>query len=553
MSLGLKKISPPLEPNEVSVLIIDGQSLVQDSIKTAFNDVGITNVKNAQNAFYALRLCDQQKFNMILIAFDVSSDKDGFHLFEELKFKGHINKETSVVFLSAETSPELVNCIIELQPDDFWVKPLDRSKVETRLQYLFNIRRKLHKLLYCLEKQDYAAAIYHAERQLLDPSLKDLTPRIKKIVGDCYINLHEFSEAERYFVKLQENYPYGWISIGLARVLLKQNKKDDADLLIDEMLQRDDTRFAAYDLLAQYHIEHEQYEEAYKQMKEASRLAPRNINRNKKLWDLARLNHDKMGQYRATQNMVKYAKNSIHDSPELQLNVIRSGIDLATSVTSDEALPFLQRAERDIAILENQRGHMAIGVEQIDVLKARMKCVRNDKSGAEKIIKDISVRVNASLEDNLDKMKVFHELGFKEQSLTILDKLGKEIAGDTFSCHVVNEYLKQESIERREISFTAKELKEMAAVNYKKNRLGPAYKNLQQSLKLSPQDKQVAMSLLKVLAQISKSDNLTYEQNLETLNAISLLNTIQLTAVEESKRDLYIKQIGITTEQEQVD
>ena len=81
----MKKISPPLEPNEVSVLIIDGQSLVQDSIKTAFNDVGITNVKNAQNAFYALRLCDQQKFNMILIAFDVSSDKDGFHLFEELQ------------------------------------------------------------------------------------------------------------------------------------------------------------------------------------------------------------------------------------------------------------------------------------------------------------------------------------------------------------------------------------------------------------------------------------------------------------------------------------
>jgi len=129
----LKKIPPPLEPKEVSVLIIDGQSLVQDSIKTAFNDVGITNVKNAQNAFYALRLCDQQAFNMIMIAFDVSSDKDGFHLYEELKVKGHINKETSVVFLSAETSPELVNCIIELQPDDFWVKPLDRAKVETRL------------------------------------------------------------------------------------------------------------------------------------------------------------------------------------------------------------------------------------------------------------------------------------------------------------------------------------------------------------------------------------------------------------------------------------
>jgi len=417
--------------------------------------------------------------------------------------------------------------------------------------YLFKIRNKLHKLLYCLDHQDYAAAIYHAERQLLDPSMKDLAPRIKRIIGDCYINLHEFKEAENYYVKLQQDCKYGWISIGLARSLLKQNKKDDADLLIDEMLERDDTRFAAYDLLAQYHIEHEQYEEAYKQMKEASRLAPRNINRNKKLWDLARLNHDKMGQYQATQNMAKYAKNSIHDSPELRLNVIRSGIDLATSLNPDEAVPFLQRADRDIEVLQNHRGTMAIGSEQIAVLKARMMCIRNDKKGAEKIMEeDVSLGDNASLEDNLDKMKAFHELGQKEKSLAILDRLGKQIAGDTFSSHVVNEYLKQESIERREISFTAKELKEMAAVNYKENRLGPAFQNLKQALKLSPQNKQVAMSLLKVLAQITKSDRLNAEQHQETLKAISQLNTVKLTPPQESKRDVYLQQIGIDTEEE---
>lgn len=547
----MKKIPPPLEPKDISVLIIDGQSLVQDSIKTAFNDVGITNVKNAQNAFYALRLCDQQTFNMIMVAFDVSSDKDGFHLYEELKAKGHIHKETSVVFLSAETSPELVNCIIELQPDDFWVKPLDRAKVEKRLQYLINIREKLHKLLYCLDNQDFAAAIYQAERQLLDPSMKDLAPRIRRIIGDCLINLHEFMEAEKFYLNLQKDYKYGWVSIGLARSLLKQDKKEDADLLIDEMLERDDTRFAAFDILAQYHIEKEQYEEAYEQMKEASRLAPRNINRNKKLWDLARLNHDKMGQYQATQNMAKYAKNSIHDSPDLRLNVIRSGIDLATSLNPDEATPFLKKADRDIEVLQSQRGTMAIGPEQIAVLKARMMCVRDNKKGAEKIMEEqVSNRDNASLEDNLDKMKAFHELGQKEKSLAILDRLGKQIAGDSFSSQVVDEYLKQESIERREISFTAKELKEMAAVNYKENRLGPAFQNLKQALKLSPQNKQVAMSLIKVLAQIAKSDRLDPEQHQETLKAISLLSTVKLTDGQRAKRDTYIKQIGIETEEE---
>ena len=547
----MKKIPQPLSPKELSVLIIDGQSLVQDSIKNALNDVGITNVKNAQNAFYALRLCENTTFNIIMIAFDVSADKDGFHLYEELKVKGHIHKETTVVFLSAETSPELVNCIIELQPDDFWVKPLDRAKVEKRLKYLMTIRLKLHKLLYCLDTQDYSAAIYHAERQLLDPSLKDLTPRIQRIIGDCYFGIHEFEEAERHFTKLLESYKYGWISIGLARSLLKQNKKDEADILIEEMLERDDTRFNAYDLLAQYHIDHEQYAEAYEQMKEASRLAPRNINRNKKLWDLARLNHDKMGQYQATQNMAKYAKNSIHDSPELTLNVVRSGIDLATSLNPEEAVPFLQKAERDIEKLKLTRGSMAISNEQLAVLKARIMSVRDDKKSAEQIMEEhVSTSDNVSLEDNLDKMKAFHELGQKEKSLAILDRMGKQIAGDTFSSNVINEYLKQESIERREISFTAKELKEMAAVNYKENRMGPAFQNLKQALKLSPQNKQVAMSLFKVLANISKSDRLNPEQTQEALKAKALLQGAKLGPAQEAKRDAYIEQLGLADDEE---
>jgi hypothetical protein len=58
LSVGLKKIPAPLEPKEISVLIIDGQSLVQDSVNKALNEVCITKVSNAQNAFYALRLCE---------------------------------------------------------------------------------------------------------------------------------------------------------------------------------------------------------------------------------------------------------------------------------------------------------------------------------------------------------------------------------------------------------------------------------------------------------------------------------------------------------------
>ena len=299
-------------------------------------------------------------------------------------------------------------------------------------------------------------------------------------------------------------------------------------------------------MLAQYFIEKEQFDIAYEQMKEASRLAPRNIERNKRLWDLARLNHDKAGQLSAVQNMAKFAKNSIHDSPQLTLNVIRSTIDLATSLGNAEGDKYLKRAEYELEELRQQKGMQNQLAEQIDVVKSRVLCLKDQKREAEKLMEGRTASTDGlSMEDSLDKMKAFHELGMREHCVSILDKLRKQIEGDTFTSQVVNEYLNQESIERTEIQFTTKELKQMAAVNYKENRLIPAYNNLQQALTLSPKDKQVALSLLKVITQMHLDGGLSEEQMKSAQRAAKLLCTEELSATQADKRDQYIARIGI--------
>jgi len=542
----LEKIPAPTPREELHVLVIDNQGLVHDVVASALHEIGIKNVSSAFNAFHAKRLCEARQFDFVLLSFNVSHDKDGFHLFEELKHLNHINDTTTVVFLSAETSPELVNCIVELQPDDFWVKPLQRNKIESRLDYLIQVRLKLHKMLYCMQIGDYSTAMYYAERQLKDALLSEYHTRIKRLIGDCLLQLRDYETAEDYFRGLLQSMDHAWVHIGLTRSLLRQDELEEAQLLVDDLLQRPDTRFLTYDLLAQYFIEKEQFDIAYEQMKEASRLAPRNIERNKRLWDLARLNHDKAGQLSAVQNMAKFAKNSIHDSPQLTLNVIRSTIDLATSLGNTETERYLQKAESELEELKQQKGMQSQLGEQIDVVKARVLCLRDDKRSAEKLMKDRSASTEGlSMEDSLDKMKAFHELGMREHCVSILDKLRKQIEGDTFTSQVVNEYLNQESIERSEIQFTTKELKQMATVNYKENRLNPAYNNLLQALTLSPKDKQIALSLLKVITQIHLDDNLSDEQMKSAKRAAKVLLSSELSTTQAEKRDQYIKRIGI--------
>jgi DNA-binding NarL/FixJ family response regulator len=548
-----QRIPSPTPREDLHVLVIDNQGLVHEVITSALHQIGIKHVRSAFNAFHAKRMCEERQFDFVLLAFNVSHDKDGFHLFEELKHLNHISDTTTVIFLSAETSPELVNCIVELQPDDFWVKPLQRNKIETRFEHLLQIRYKLHKMLYCMQTSDYSTAMYYAERQLKDMSLVEYHPRIKRLIGDCLLQLRDYETAENYFRELLQCMDHAWVHIGLTRALLRQDELEEAQLLVDDLLKRHDTRFPTYDLLAQYFIEKEQFDVAYEQMKEASRLAPRNIERNKRLWDLARLNHDKTGQLAAVQNMAKYAKNSIHDSPQLVLNVIRSTIDLATSLGGAEGEKFIKRAESELEELRVQKGIQGQLDSQMDVIKARMLCLKDDKRAAETLMKAQKVSTDGqSLEDSLDKMKAFHELGMREHCVKILDKLRMQIEGDTFTSQVVNEYLNQESIERSEIQFTTKELKHMATVNYKENRLLPAFNNLRQAFTLSPKDKQIALSLLKVVAQIHLADDLTDDQIECAQRAAKVLMQSTLSPTQASKRDQYIKRIGIEVDDSDV-
>ena len=544
----LEKIPAPTSKEDLRVLVIDNQGLVHDVVASALHAIGIKHVVSAFNAFHAIRLCEEKRFDFVLLAFNVSHDKDGFHLFEELKHLNHINDTTTVIFLSAETSPELVNCIVELQPDDFWVKPLKPSSIESRLNYLLQIRYKLHKMLHCMKVGDYSTAMYYAERQLKDMSLSDYHPRIRRLIGECLLQLRDYETSENYYRELLQTMDHAWVHIGLARSLLRQDELEEAQLLVEDLLLRPDTRFLTYDLLAQYFIEKEQFELAYEQMKQASKLAPRNIERNKRLWDLARLNHDKVGQLSAVQNMAKFAKNSIHDSPELSLNVIRSTIDLATSLGAGEGDRYIQRAQNDLEEISQQKGVQIQLGDQIDVIKARMLCLRNQKKSAEEIMNASSVHTTGqSMEDNLDKMKAFHELGMREQCISILEKLKTQIEGDTFSSQVVDEYLKQESIERTEIQFTTKELKNMATVHYKENRLQPAYNNLRQALTISPKDKQIALSLMKVLLQLHSQP--LNDERLEVVTlAARMLTNEKLSASQADKRDQYIDKLGLEVE-----
>lgn len=93
-----EKIPAPTPRENLRALIIDSQNLVHSVIRPALHSLGVSYVTSAFNEFHAKRLYHARHYDIVFLSFNVSRDKDGFHLFEELKYLNFIKSTTTVVF-----------------------------------------------------------------------------------------------------------------------------------------------------------------------------------------------------------------------------------------------------------------------------------------------------------------------------------------------------------------------------------------------------------------------------------------------------------------------
>jgi tetratricopeptide (TPR) repeat protein len=123
-------------------------------------------------------------------------------------------------------------------------------------------------------------------------------------------------------------------------------------------------------------------------------------------------------------------------------------------------------------------------------------------------------------------VKVLHELGMREESIKLLEAINNQIAGNSLNSQVVRHYIAQESQQREEIHFTAKELNRMAIKHFQNNRLLPALKAIKQALQLSPNNVKLLFSQLKILIKIKQEDQDTPEHQVLVEGILALLSTL---------------------------
>ncbi|WP_438862547.1 response regulator [Neptunicella sp.] len=519
-----------------NILIIDDQVLAQGYMKYALQELGFDKITYIDQADKAIDKIEQEEFDLIICSYHLKKEQEGYHLYQTLIKDRLLSPASAFVFISADTSADIVHSIIELQPDEFLVKPFTVNEIGKRLSRVLKRKKIFREVYQLMDKQLYELALENIEAFLTTPDKSEYFPIALKLKGELLLACDQAEKARDFYQAIINVQNFAWAQFGLANALIALNNDTEAEKLLLRLAFKADAQIKAFDLLSEIQIRQEDYDMALESTILASEISPRNINRHKTAVTLSRITHDYANQFEISKKIVRYAKNSVYDQPDIYLNVARAGIDYAMTASDSETNNLVKQSNEYLRRFRKQFPKVQL-TEQLLVINARMHFLQDEKDKAQSLLEQIDELSLAddSMEDLLDKAKAFHEIGLFEKSMNVLNEIENRCKTEPSQGQIFMHYIHQEKQERQAIRHSPKELNNSAVEFYQKGDLLNAMKIFRQAYRIMPKNPAIALNLLQAIAMQSKNRELSDNAKSVMNRCIYTIENSELTDEQEER------------------
>ena len=526
------------------LLIAEDQVLAKSHMHYALQQLGFKNMDYVDRPSSALSAMQQHDYDAIICSYSLRSEQGGYFLLEQLTHEKALPLTSAFIFTSADTSTEVVHAIIELQPDEFIAKPFSVNELDKRLSRVLSRKKALKNVYRFMDSDDHERALAEVEHFLVQPENADHYPLAFKIKGDLLLLTERFQQAIAFYESIINVQEFNWAKLGIATALLALDELDDAEREIIQLAMRADSALNAYDLLAQVQIKRSEFDDALESTHLACDISPRNIARHQQALNLARITHDYESQFNSARKMVRYAKGSIHDKPEVYLTAARAGVDFAMTSEPEHVHSIIKQSNEYLRLLKQAHPKASLS-DELAVIEARMHYLKDDTLKAQTLLSEFYTDHSEqhSTEALLDRAKALHEVGMKKESLQILDTIADKQTHSAGEVDLMQTYLKQERAEKKAISLSPKVLNNTAVAQYKKGNLEQSYNIFAQAFRVMPKNPSIALNYLQAILRARKANTALLPNTRQAIkNCREILESAALTSDQQTRYDS-VKQI----------
>lgn len=482
------------------VLLVDDCEPIRTAIKGMLQTLGFVQIQTASNGARALQLCLGNKFDVILCDFNLGKGKDGYQLFEEVKQKKLAAPGCLFFILSAEARRQLVHGIVELQPDDYLMKPFTYKALGSRLERAYFKRQALNPIYQSIDSNDYELALACC-KQVLAEKPEYLVP-VLRLQGELLIKCERYKEATVLYTQVlaKREFPWAWLGIAICKLKIGQTSK--ARAMFEELSEKAEVRVEALDWLGRLFLECDHLELAKEAFIEASKISPRNIERQRAIAHLTMACGELEVAVRAHKKIVEGIRFSVHETPEHHLNYARCLLDLA--VTSNDLIS-VKCVNRALEVLRDasRRYGLDAMASQDQVVKARISALRGNLEEARFLLYDAEhmPKLVETIEDRLDKAKAFFVAGEPERATAIMESLETIDTKDNLSRVTLDAVVKKEREQQGKFMGQVRTLNNEGMELYKMGAFGEALDCFLQAFEKMPNSASLALNLAQALTK----------------------------------------------------
>ena len=148
--------------------------------KGMLKNMGADQVTISSSGEAAIVRCSEQPFDIIFIDYNLGSGRNGRQLYEELKERRLIPSHNVSIIVTGESMSSMVVGALEIQPDDYIVKPFSQSLLKQRVSRIWYKKQALLDVIDHMERKDYDLALNAVNAVIQEhPRLKALCLKFK--------------------------------------------------------------------------------------------------------------------------------------------------------------------------------------------------------------------------------------------------------------------------------------------------------------------------------------------------------------------------------------
>lgn len=289
-------------------LLVEDFEAMRNVLRSLLMRCGAQRVDTANDGRDAAKMLSSKSYDVVMCDYDLGPGKNGQQVLEEARLKGWISPASVWLMITAEKTTNMVSAAAEDAPDDYLLKPITESLLQTRLLRLVERKSALSGIAVAMKAHDWRRALQLCQEQLAAGSKS--AAEILRLQAQLYQKLDEWPKAEAVYEAVLQRGQIAWARLGLAQVRLHANDTNAALAMLQNTVRDHPQYLEAYDQLAQLLTQQGDEQQALALLVRAASLSPNSAARQAELGKAALKQGQRDTAERAFSRSIKLAEHS---------------------------------------------------------------------------------------------------------------------------------------------------------------------------------------------------------------------------------------------------